>query len=86
VYELAWLKKHNSWQPLLLSCLASVILWLAFPRFGLWPLAWVGTAPLIWLTLVEQLPGKRPYLQLLLAGFIYWLVAFHFVRIPHWLL
>ena len=73
-------------QTFLLASLSSVILWLAFPKFGFWPLAWIGTVPLIWLTLVDQLPGKRPYRQLLLAGFIYWLVTYHYIRIPHWLL
>ena len=81
-----WLTQNKSIQTILLASLWCVLVWLAFPKIGWWPLAWVGTAPLIWLTLVEQLPGKRPYLQLLLAGFVYWLVAFHFVRIPHWLL
>ena len=83
---MSWLKQNNSMQTFLLASLSSVILWLAFPTIGLWPLAWIGTAPLIWLVMVEELPGSRPYGQLLIAGFIYWLVAYHFIRIPHWLL
>ena len=84
--KLNWLKQNNSMQTFLLATFSSVLLWLAFPPIGVWPLAWIATIPLIWLTLVEELPGKRPYRQLLLAGFIYWLVAYHYVRIPHWLL
>ena len=81
-----WLKQKNSIQTFLLASLSSVLLWVAFPVIGIWPLAWIATVPLIWLTLVKELPGKRPYRQLLLAGFIYWLVAYHFIRIPHLLL
>lgn len=84
--KLNWLKQNNSMQTFLLASVSSVLLWLAFPRIGVWPLAWIATIPLIWLTLIEKLPGNRPYRQLLLAGFIYWLVAYHFIRIPHWLL
>ncbi len=73
-------------QTFLLASVSSALLWLAFPRVGAWPLAWLATVPLIWLTLIEKLPGKHPYRQLLLAGFIYWLVAYHFIRIPHVLL
>ena len=83
---MTWLKQNNSMQTFLLASLSSVLLWLAFPLIGIWPLAWIATTPLIWLVLIDELSGKRPYRQLLLAGFVYWLVAYHFIRIPHWLL
>lgn len=73
-------------QTFLLASLSSVLLWLAFPPIGIWPLAWIGIGPLVWLVLVDELPGERPWWQLYWAGFIYWLVAYHFIRIPHWLL
>jgi apolipoprotein N-acyltransferase len=31
----------------------------------------------------EALPGRRPYLALWLAGFIFWLGAIHWLRLPH---
>ncbi len=47
-------------------------------------LAWVAPAP--WLLLVRQreLTGKRPYRALWLAGFLFWLAAIHWLRLPHW--
>jgi apolipoprotein N-acyltransferase len=52
------------------------------------PLAWgiVGwIAPLPWLVLIQagELPGRRPYRALWLAGFVFWLMAVHWLRLPH---
>jgi apolipoprotein N-acyltransferase len=52
------------------------------PPVDLWRLAWL--APLPWLLLVtpERLPGRRPWLTLS-AGFVHWLAAIHWLRLPH---
>ena len=30
-----------------------------------------------------HLPGRRPYRALCLAGFVFWLMAIHWLRLPH---
>ena len=59
------------------------MLWLSFPPIGIWWLAWLAPVPLIWLVASEELPDKRPYRKLWLAGFAYWLATFYFIPIPH---
>jgi apolipoprotein N-acyltransferase len=63
--------------------MGSVLMWAAQPPLSIWPLAWI--APVPWLLLVrrEQLIGRRPYLALWLAGFVFWLLAIHWIRLPH---
>ncbi len=63
--------------------LGSVLCWLALPPVGWSLLAWI--APAAWLLLVckETLPGRRPYFKLWVAGVIYWLLAAHWIRLPH---
>jgi apolipoprotein N-acyltransferase len=60
-----------------------VLLFAALPPLGLWPLGWV--APIPWLMLIrrDELPGKRPYVQLYMAGVLFWLLALHWLRLPH---
>jgi len=61
-----------------------VLLWLAFPPAGLWPLAFA--APAFWLRLVRRatLAGRAPYRQLYLAGLVHWLLLIQWMRLPHW--
>jgi apolipoprotein N-acyltransferase len=67
------------------ALLSAALLWAALPPVDLWPLAWV--APVWWVLLVRraELAGKRPYRQVWLAGFLFWLAALHWLRLPHWL-
>lgn len=55
----------------------------ALPPLGLWPIAWLAPAPWLWLVRQERLPGKRPYRALWLAGYGYWLLVLHWLRLPH---
>ncbi len=67
--------------------------WLAFggglamflvqPPADLWWAAWL--APLPWLMIVRggPLPVRRPWLTLWCAGFVHWLLAIHWLRLPH---
>jgi len=68
------------------ALLGAAVLWMALPPLGrwLWPLAWV--APVWWILLIrpEQLAGRRPYRALALAGFLFWMAALHWLRLPHW--
>lgn len=70
-----------------IALIGSVLLWAAMPAsappLSLGWLAWF--APVPWLLLVrrDSLPGRRPYLGLWLAGFVFWLLAIHWIRLPH---
>src|SRR5688500_1600118 len=66
-----------------LALLGSLLMWAALPPLDLWPLAWA--APVPWLLIVrkDKLAGRRPYLALWLAGFVFWLLAIHWLRLPH---
>jgi len=58
-------------------------MFLVQPPADLWPLAWL--APLPWLTIV-RLPepaGRRTWPVLWGAGFVHWLAAIHWLRLPH---
>jgi len=61
----------------------AVVLWAALPPWGFWPLAWI--APVWWIGLArrESLAGRHPYRVLWAVGFLFWLAAYHFIRLPH---
>lgn len=59
---------------LLLILATDLMLWLAFPPVGLWPLALFALAPLT-LAILGRPRGIGPLLVLWLGGFIYFLVA-----------
>ena len=63
--------------------LGALLLWIALPPVGLWPLAFV--APVIWIVMIRrsELPGKRPYWAVWLAGFLFWLVELYWMAMPH---
>ena len=46
---------------------------------------WPGSRPCLWLLLArrEALLGRRPYRAIWLAGFLFWLAALHWLRLPH---
>lgn len=69
--------------PLPLGLLGSLLLVFAQPLWSWSLLAWV--APLPWLYLATQSPldGRRPYFKLWLAGFVYWFLAIHWIRLAH---
>ena len=76
----AWFAADSTFLPALIS---SVVCWFAFPPVGASWLAWI--APIGWLTLVLRptLAGSRPYRKLWLAGFVFWVLAVHWIRLPH---
>jgi apolipoprotein N-acyltransferase len=65
------------------ALLGSILLWLAFPPCELWLLAWL--APVPWLLLIrrESLKGRHAYVAIWCAGFVFWLAAIHWLRLPH---
>jgi apolipoprotein N-acyltransferase len=65
------------------ACLGSVLLFLSFPPFDLWPLAWVALIPWLRLIVVPELPGRRPWLSLYASGFLFWGVVLYWLTLPH---
>ena len=67
----------------LVALVGSVFMWLAQPPVAWSWLAWV--APLPWLSLATrpQPAGRSFYLKLWLAGFAYWMMAIHWIRLAH---
>ncbi|MGL4511834.1 MAG: apolipoprotein N-acyltransferase [Lacipirellulaceae bacterium] len=65
------------------ALVGSVLLFLAQPPVGWWPLAWV--APVAWLLVAQrEVPLTRgDYLRLWLAGWGYWMLTLHWLRLPH---
>ncbi len=65
------------------SLASSVLLWLAYPPVSWGLVAWV--APVCWIgwVLAKQLPGRWPYLKFWAAGALFWLLAVHWIRLPH---
>ena len=63
--------------------LGALLLWMALPPLGWWPLAFV--APISWIVLIRRkdLPGKRPYRAIWLAGFLFWLAELYWMSMPH---
>lgn len=66
------------------ASISAALLWAALPPLELWPLAWL--APVCWMLLIrrKELPGRKPYRSLWLAGFVFWLAALQWLRLPHW--
>ena len=65
------------------AVVGSLLCWLALPPVGWSLLAWVGPVPWLLLVSQEKLPGRRPYRALWLGGFVFWLLAVHWIRLPH---
>jgi apolipoprotein N-acyltransferase len=68
---------------LAVALIGTLLMWAAQPPLALGWLAWI--APVPWLILVRrsELHGRRPYAALWLAGFVFWLLAIHWIRLPH---
>ncbi|MEM7312149.1 MAG: apolipoprotein N-acyltransferase [Planctomycetota bacterium] len=65
------------------SLVSSVLLFLAFPPVGWWPLAWL--APAGWCAIVATRDlGSRPYRVIYLTAIAHWLAVIHWIRLPHW--
>jgi apolipoprotein N-acyltransferase len=84
-------KRPRSWWLRVLACVVGgAFLFLACPDFDLWPLAWVGAAPILWAALHPD--TKRPFWWGFLGGFVgnaggfYWIVSFlmRFGHLPLW--
>jgi apolipoprotein N-acyltransferase len=74
-----------SWQrsTLAIALTGNLLLWAALPPLSLGWLVWIAPVPWLLLVRAEELPGRRPYRALWLAGFVFWLLAIHWLRLPH---
>lgn len=66
------------------ATITGMMLWTAYPPVAVGWLAWIAPAGWVWLALQPRLRGRRPYLQLYLAGAIQQLLMIQWVRLPHW--
>lgn len=62
----------------------ALLLWLAQPPAGLWPLAYAGAGCWLWLASQREVWSWRESLRFWLGGVLYWLLAVHWVRLPCW--
>jgi apolipoprotein N-acyltransferase len=68
---------------LAIALVGSLLLWAALPPLALGPLGWIAPVPWLLLVRADELPGRRPYRMLWFAGFVFWLAAIHWLRLPH---
>lgn len=66
-----------------IALVGSVLLWAALPPLSVAWLAWIAPVPWLLLIRVPMLPGRRPYRAIYLAGLAFWLMAIHWLRLPH---
>ena len=66
-----------------LALAGAVTMFLVQPPADLWPLAWLAPLPWLWLIAPSRLAGRRPWVTLWGAGFLHWLLAIHWLRLPH---
>ncbi len=79
------LAEREAWfrRPLAVAAVGSVLLLLAQPPVSWSLLAWFAPLPWMYLATKPALPGRRPYVQIWAAGFLYWMLAVHWLRLPH---
>ncbi|MFM8496045.1 MAG: hypothetical protein ACKOEM_11065, partial [Planctomycetia bacterium] len=74
------LNPARSW---LLAGMGAVTMFLVQPPADLWMLAWIAPLPWLALAAARELPGAHPWRTLWLGGFAHWLLAIHWLRLPH---
>jgi apolipoprotein N-acyltransferase len=60
-----------------------LLMWAVQPPLALAPLAWIAPVPWLMLVRADEMPGRRPYRWLWLAGLIYWLATIQWLRLAH---
>jgi apolipoprotein N-acyltransferase len=68
---------------LALALAGSLLFWAALPPLALGWLGWIAPVPWLLLARADRLAGRRPYGSLWLAGFAFWLMTIHWLRLPH---
>ncbi len=70
--------------PLLCSMTSGLLLFLAFPPLGWWPLAWIAPVGWCWLIATPRFGGRHPLIQIYTGGVLHWMLLIHWIRLPHW--
>jgi apolipoprotein N-acyltransferase len=76
----------NLWQTLVAAGLGNLLLYLAFPPVGLWPLAWFAPLPWLWLIAQGKPLGRKGYWTVWLTSFGFWAALLHGISRAHVLL
>lgn len=66
-----------------IGVLGAIALWFAQPPLACHYLAWIAPAAWLWLADHPARYGRGHYLRFWFAGALYWLLAVHWVRLPH---
>ncbi|MFN5757127.1 MAG: apolipoprotein N-acyltransferase [Planctomycetia bacterium] len=66
-----------------LAFIGAIAMFLVQPPADLWMLAWLAPLPWLWIVQRDALDGRRPWMVLWAAGFLHWLLAIHWLRLPH---
>ena len=67
----------------LLVLAGAITMFLVQPPPDLWLLAWVAPLPWLWVVQDGGLPGRHPWRAIWAGGLLYWLLAIHWLRLPH---
>ncbi|MCG8651672.1 MAG: apolipoprotein N-acyltransferase [Pirellulales bacterium] len=76
-------ESNKSLRPLVTALASAVLIWLAQPPCGLWPLALVALVPWLTWTSASCQPGRREYWRLYLVASAYWLLTLQGLRHAH---
>jgi apolipoprotein N-acyltransferase len=71
---------RNTWR---LGLLGAASMTLVQPPVDLWMAAWAAPVPWILLAASPERAGERRIWPLWIAGFLHWLAAIHWLRLPH---
>ena len=71
---------RNTWR---LGLLGAASMTLVQPPADLWMAAWLAPVPWILVAARPDRPGEREFGPLWVAGFVHWLAAIHWLRLPH---
>jgi len=63
--------------------MGAVTMFLVQPPADLWALAWMAPLPWLAIAAARDLPGAHPWRSLWFGGYAHWLLAIHWLRLPH---
>ena len=75
--------RRVSQRPFLAAALAGLLLFLSFPPVGWWFTGWIAVVPYLFLIAIPEFDTRRPWLQIWLAGCLFWAAETYYVVIPH---
>ncbi|NDC53127.1 MAG: apolipoprotein N-acyltransferase [Planctomycetia bacterium] len=67
----------------LLAIAGAAAMFLVQPPADLWPLAWAAPLPWLLLAVGPRPAGRHPWLVIWTGGLVHWLLALHWLRLPH---